>query len=107
MGEVSRKLRSVDCNPGKGFMFWCPGCETAHLVRVEGTVKPAWNWDGNVESPSFDPSILVRVDWPPDSGGLSVCHSFVKAGQIQFLSDCTHKLAGRTVPIPDWPKSED
>ena len=31
-----------------------------------------------------------------------VCHSFVVNGQIQFLPDCTHALAGQTVPIPDW-----
>jgi hypothetical protein len=29
------------------------------------------------------------------------CHSFVRAGMIEFLSDCTHELAGKTVPIPD------
>jgi hypothetical protein len=28
------------------------------------------------------------------------CHSFVVDGQIQFLGDCTHKLAGQTVPLP-------
>jgi hypothetical protein len=26
-----------------------------------------------------------------------VCHVFVKAGEIQYLSDCTHELAGKTV----------
>jgi hypothetical protein len=25
------------------------------------------------------------------------CHTFVKNGQIEFLSDCTHELAGKTV----------
>lgn len=28
-----------------------------------------------------------------------VCHSYVRDGQIQFLGDCTHKLAGQTVPL--------
>ena len=32
-----------------------------------------------------------------------VCHSFVTDGRIQFLGDCTHKLAGQTVNIPEWP----
>ncbi len=31
-----------------------------------------------------------------------VCHSFVTDGQIQFLGDCTHKLAGQTVPLSAW-----
>lgn len=33
----------------------------------------------------------------------SRCHSFVRAGMIEFLSDCTHALRGQTVSIPDWP----
>lgn len=28
------------------------------------------------------------------------CHSFVRDGQIEFLSDCTHALAGKTVSLP-------
>jgi hypothetical protein len=28
------------------------------------------------------------------------CHSFVVEGQMQFLSDCTHEMAGQIVPIP-------
>ena len=40
------------------------------------------------------------------------CHSFVgcngaQPGQIVFLSDCTHALAGQTVDLPDWPRHED
>ncbi|MGC4033677.1 MAG: hypothetical protein QM754_18485 [Tepidisphaeraceae bacterium] len=27
------------------------------------------------------------------------CHSFVRDGQIEFLGDCTHELAGKTVPL--------
>ena len=33
------------------------------------------------------------------------CHSFIQNGQWQFLSDCAHALAGKTVPmepLPDW-----
>ena len=32
-----------------------------------------------------------------------VCHTFVTDGRIQFLSDCTHALAGQTVDLPDIP----
>lgn len=37
----------------------------------------------------------------------AVCHSFIRDGQIQFLSDCTHALAGQTVPLPAWPDDEE
>jgi hypothetical protein len=31
------------------------------------------------------------------------CHIFVRDGKIQFLNDCTHELAGKTVPMePLW-----
>ena len=29
------------------------------------------------------------------------CHSFVRSGRIEFLSDSTHALAGQTVDLPD------
>lgn len=38
-------------------------------------------------------------------GGPVCCHSYVKAGRWEFLGDCTHDLAGQTVPmvpLPDW-----
>jgi hypothetical protein len=27
------------------------------------------------------------------------CHSFITDGKIEFLSDCTHSLAGQTVEL--------
>lgn len=30
-----------------------------------------------------------------------LCHSFVVDGRIQFLSDCSHSLAGQTVDLPE------
>lgn len=44
--------------------------------------------------------------WERDSAGNPipfVCHSFVTDGRIQFLSDCTHSLAGQTVDLPEMP----
>jgi hypothetical protein len=32
-----------------------------------------------------------------------ICHTFIKAGMIEFLGDCTHKLKGQTVPLPPLP----
>ncbi|MFV9651671.1 DUF6527 family protein [Pseudomonas citrulli] len=79
--------------------FSCPGCDIAHGVSHGNGPGPRWGWNGNVEAPTFTPSILVRYTW---SDGPRVCHSFVTGGRIQFLDDCTHHLAGRTVDLPDW-----
>jgi hypothetical protein len=79
--------------------FWCPGCNRSHVLRVGGEQTPRWTYNGNPDAPTFTPSILARFHRP---SGTDVCHSFVTDGMIQFLSDCTHELAGQTVPIPEW-----
>ena len=107
MSALSPILRSVE---GGGLMFWCPGCDSAHMVRVGTGPGPRWGYNGDAERPTFTPSVMVTyngADAGQDRGdGKSappaVCHSFVTDGKIQFLSDCTHALAGRTVDIPDW-----
>lgn len=93
-------------------MFWCPGCDHAHCIHVAGEgPHPRWGWNGNVDKPTFTPSILVKtgraVDpaFEPEPGDPpEVCHSFVTDGRIQFLGDCTHALAGQTVDLPEWQK---
>ena len=78
--------------------FHCPGCEMSHAVRVRSADgrRPSWEWNGDMVRPTFSPSILVQWTY---AGVPKVCHSFVRDGQIEFLSDCTHALAGKTVPL--------
>lgn len=88
-------------------MFVCPGCvaggpegyEGLHMLPVNVTEdigKPSWDFDGNREAPTLFPSIITK-------GSSGVCHSFLKAGTFEFLSDSTHPLVGQHVPIPDLP----
>lgn len=102
MGLLSKILRNVD---NGGLVWWCPGCDGAHQIRTGEGPGPRWTWNGNAEKPTFSPSVLVTYDGADagkDGAPPAVCHSFVVDGQMQFLSDCTHALAGQTVPIPDW-----
>lgn len=81
--------------------FLCPGCEMLHPVRVDRTSQlPSWDWNGDVNKPTFSPSILVQFNWG-EKREERRCHSFVRDGRIEFLSDCTHALAGQTVDLPD------
>jgi hypothetical protein len=92
---------------GRSLWLWCPGCQQAHAPRAalpdgsrpDGTL-PYWEWNGATdESFTISPSLLVR------GGRDSVCHSFIRDGRWEFLGDCTHALAGQTVPmvpVPDW-----
>jgi hypothetical protein len=62
-----------------------------------GDIKtPSWDWNGDLERPTLSPSILTQ--------GYTVCHSFLRDGVFEFLTDSTHSLAGQSVPIPDLPK---
>ncbi len=83
-------------------VFFCPGCECAHWVRVEGSIPPVWLWNEDREFPTFSPSVKT---WWPTPEGMHVCHSYVQGGRMRFLGDCTHKLKGQTVEIPEWEKA--
>jgi hypothetical protein len=102
MGLLSPILRNVE---GGRLMWWCPGCDGAHQIATGSGPGPRWGWNGDAEKPTFTPSVLVTYDGADagqDGAPPSVCHSFVVDGQMQFLSDCTHALAGQTVAIPHW-----
>jgi len=89
--------------------FWCPGCDDNHQVIIEG--DKAWGFNGDYDKPTFTPSYLTWVEPNPHANprykkgkylhGFR-CHSFITDGNIQFLDDCTHKLKGQTVELPEW-----
>jgi hypothetical protein len=77
--------------------FYCPGCKQYHGVHVDKSKPVYWDFNGDYDKPTFSPSLHITIGHYPDPP--SICHSFVKDGNIQFLSDCTHKLAGQTVEL--------
>lgn len=77
--------------------FHCPGCDDYHQIR---TGENGWTWDGSIDAPTFSPSVLVQGPIGEVADGR--CHSFVRAGRIEFLTDSTHALAGQTVALPEW-----
>lgn len=76
---------------GRVYSFHCPGCGYLHPFEV-----PHWTWNGSLEKPTFNPSLLVGQHDPKIR-----CHSYVREGRIEFLSDCHHALAGQTVDLPE------
>jgi len=79
------------------YWFFCPGCKLAHCFQTGG-VETAWSFNGNMESPSFLPSLVC-------SGGCSEsrCHLMLTDGKLQFFNDCCHELAGKIVDLPELP----
>lgn len=102
MGLLSPILRSGE---GGRLVWRCPGCKRAHGIATGDGPGHRWGWNGDVAAPTFTPSVLVRYDGADagtDGAPPAVCHSFVTDGQMRFLGDCTHALAGQTVPIQPW-----
>lgn len=116
-----RKVRYGDvvCD---SLLFVCPGCvaggpdgyEGIHMLLVNappGLNRASWDFDGNLEAPTLSPSILTngtrddrtrfRDDGRPR---FPRCHSYLRAGIFEFLSDCEHPLAGQRIPMPDLPE---
>jgi hypothetical protein len=82
------------------YYFPCPGCKSTHGVWIKPPHEggPSWNWNGSLEKPTITPSILVST---PVAGKMNICHLFITDGKIQYLGDCTHKLAGQTIEMED------
>jgi hypothetical protein len=101
MAALGTKLRTWS---GSRVAFWCPGCNVAHIIRfTDNAGRPMCYFDGDIDAPTFSPSIMVNRPGQDHDPGVPVCHSYVTKGRILFLQDCTHPLAGQTVDLPDWP----
>lgn len=117
------KQRVRDIIKGEGeydslpdLIFDCPGCEGSHgvITRVvdESRLRPRdlkwykehnrphWTFDGNYRNPTFSPSINLKIEYTEEGKPNHDCHSFIKDGEIQYLTDCTHKFAGQTIVLP-------
>jgi hypothetical protein len=76
-----------------------------HLIPI-----PRWNFNGNVDSPTFTPSVNESCNPPghphfQPQAKSSRCHFVVTDGMIAYQGDCTHDLAGQTLPLEDWEPS--
>lgn len=85
--------------PDGKLVYECPGCDSTHEIPIGVDSRPRWDWNGDITKPTFTPSINSTYTYGEENK-LHVCHTFVTDGNIQYLSDCTHSLAGKTVPIP-------
>ena len=72
------------------------GSSGLHMLPVNNIEKkPNWTWDGNLEAPTLNPSILTGKDTD------KICHSMLEAGIFHYLGDCNHSLVNQYVPLPD------
>ena len=93
------KFSSMIHGNRKGYSYQCPACECAHMVLTDGKDgknSPNWNFNEDIDKPTISPSVRVRT------GQGKVCHFFIKDGKIEYCSDCTHAMAGKSVDLPEW-----
>jgi len=117
---------------------WCPACKCLHRYDLavplhqpewEGINEESspsqhqWSFNGNLEAPTFMPSMLIFTSHPDRSrpweewvamkerGEITeipytrttVCHYHIIDGNIHYCEDCPHELRGKIVPLPDLP----
>lgn len=100
--RVTPKLVHHDMPNYQAYSHWCQGCNHAHTYYVQGG-HHNWTFDGNIESPTFTPSMRMFRKRTGEDTELTICHYFLTNGEIQFLSDCLHKFAGQTLPLEPIP----
>jgi hypothetical protein len=76
------------------YMYFCMGCGYEHafgLISEDGNHK----FNGDLNNPTVSPSLVQG--WVAGQR----CHSYIKNGMIEYLSDCWHKLKGQTIELPE------
>jgi Family of unknown function (DUF6527) len=77
----------------------CPACQETHHLLVKPDHDRGWTFNGDMDQPTFSPSLLVTYD---GADGRRVCHSYIVGGRMGFLTDCTHAMRGQTVDLPHF-----
>jgi hypothetical protein len=103
------KVMELSCEPEK-YLFWCPACHCCHWFKTTPP-EPQWTRNNNIDKPTVRASILVRHGKYLDKNDPTkyekiICHLYITDGNIEYLSDCTHNLAGKTVEMEHVPGTE-
>lgn len=93
-GGVLRMVR-----PGV-YLHWCPACERGHTFNIHDLSRDGHvlGFDGDFERPSVgEPLRHAGADG-------SICEYEIKGGKLTYSPDCTHAMAGKEVPLPEYPR---
>ncbi len=103
---VRREFKS-DSKPFVAFFVYCPACVRAHRFITENGADPreVWHFDGNLEYPTFSPSLQVESGPLKPGGRDEICHSYLTCGVWDFRPDSTHAMAGQKVPMIAFPEN--
>lgn len=94
-----------------GWMIRCAGHTNGwHEFPKVGRPGASWTFSGNLEKPTFSPSMNEGVNLkssPHHQADVpeSRCHFTVTDGKIEYHGDCTHALRGKMDLFP-WPDAK-
>ena len=84
--------RMATANGAVSYVFECPACHELHAYGTGYTLT------GTVAKPTIRP--VLRVDSRGVGGEL--CVSVLSRGTLTFTGECTHGMAGLSVPLEPW-----
>ena len=108
MAKLVRRKWSSTTERGVTCYHYCPACKQLHGIRTEGPI-PLWTWNGDFEKPTFQPSVRNFTTYDDEGEPLpkgqdrTLCHYYVKNGNIEYCGDNPHALNEQTVPLPEIP----
>lgn len=98
MAKVLRQVQQFSLEE-MNYTFYCPACKSYHGFKTTGN-EPRWTFNGDMNKPTVRPSLLMTWTYGEDNKPFR-CHLFVTDGKIQYLSDCLHEFAGKTVDMQE------
>jgi hypothetical protein len=92
------------------YKFKCPAGHWHYInTKVPNHLNAQWNFNYNVDKPTFTPSINERTGYfvDPNTKGDEDwlknnsyhCHFIITNGKIQFCGDCSHDLKNKTIEM--------
>ncbi len=87
------------------YLIQCEGCGCIHALNTVAEGKPKWTFNGDLNKPTFMPSLLVKwtkmIDVEKNTFKHIICHSYIIDGKMQYLGDSNHELSGQTIDLPE------
>ncbi len=93
--------------------YWCEGCKHAHHVPFDKdsphnnrySHNHLWEFNGDINNPSISPSVRHFYTHPETHQQVTICHYWIKNGEIEYCGDCEHEYKGTTRKMTDIPSN--
>lgn len=99
--RMSSKLVKHESPGILGYSHWCSACKHCHTFYIQCN-NHTWTFDGNVNSPTFSPSMLEYYT-QKNGERKTLCHYILTSEVMNYCGDSPHELSGKSVPLEDIP----